>query len=432
MNSVENRFKQYNIPAYALKLLDKKRIQKPTDIQERLMPAAINGKDVIGQSQTGSGKTLAYLLPILSRIDTSRAEVQAVITAPTRELAGQIFGVLKEITDEDETSSVRAKQVSGGTDRSRVMEQLRNPPHIIVATPGRLKDMVGENVINVHTVSMLVIDEADQMLDMGFLEEIDPVAGKMADNLQMMVFSATVPESLQPFLRKYMNNPKHVHVKPEHATPKEMTHYGIALRHRSRLDVTMELVDRLQPFLAIIFASTKEEADELAGEMFKKQYPVEVLHGGLPSRQRKQVMKRIQNLEVQYLVATDLAARGMDIPGISHIINYSLPKELEYFIHRTGRAGRAGLTGESYTLMGEDDRKAVLSLQKQGIRFTFMDFRKGTWTELSKPLFATKQTKRKPAPAPDAMPVKKPKKVKPGYKKKAMADQTASRRRKRK
>lgn len=432
MNSVENRFKQYNIPAYALRLLDKKRIQKPTDIQERLIPSAINGKDVIGQSQTGSGKTLAYLLPILSRIDTSKAEVQAVIAAPTRELAGQIFGVLKEITDEDETSSVRAKQVSGGTDRSRVMEQLRNPPHIIVATPGRLKDMVGENVINVHTVSMLVIDEADQMLDMGFLEEIDPVAGKMADNLQMMVFSATVPESLQPFLRKYMNNPKHVHVKPEHATPKEMTHYGIALRHRSRLDVTMELVDRLQPFLAIIFASTKDEADELAEEMFKKQYPVEVLHGGLPSRQRKQVMKRIQNLEVQYLVATDLAARGMDIPGISHIINYSLPKELEYFIHRTGRAGRAGLTGESYTLMGEEDRRAVLSLQKQGIRFTFMDFRKGTWTELSKPLFASAQTKRKPAPAPDSMPVKKPKKVKPGYKKKAMADQSMSRRRKRK
>ncbi|MGY4690330.1 DEAD/DEAH box helicase [Salibacterium sp. K-3] len=412
-------FQRFDLPPFLLEALEEQDIHQPADIQERLIPAVLNKRDVIGQSQTGTGKTLAFLLPIATRIDPDKQHVQAVITAPTRELASQIHQELQKLLQHGSGQHITAKSLIGGTDRQKTVEKFQKPPHIVTATPGRLKDMTDNGIVDVSRAEMLVVDEADQMLDMGFIEEIDPVAAKMPDDLQMLVFSATIPEQLQPFLRKYMDNPRHVHVRPEEASPADIDHYFIPLRNRSRTEVTVQLAVRLQPYFAIIFTSTKEEADEMAERMSMEGIDADTLHGDISPRRRKQVMRDIDKLDIQYLIATDLAARGMDIEGVSHIINHSLPKELGYYVHRAGRTGRAGADGEVYTLVDEQkEYPRVAKLQEQGIRCRFIDFKKEEFKPLDNPLIQDKrQNRRSQEPAGNQR--KKPKKVKPGYKKKA-------------
>ncbi|SFP21365.1 DEAD/DEAH box helicase [Salibacterium halotolerans] len=411
-------FKRFELPPFLLEALEKQHIHRPADIQERLIPAVLNKRDVIGQSQTGTGKTLAFLLPLAARIDPEKHHIQAVITAPTRELASQLHQELVKLLEYKDGTPISAKTLIGGTDRQKTVDKFQQPPHIVTATPGRLKDMTDSGVVDVSKVEMLVVDEADQMLDMGFIEEIDPVAAQMPETLQMMVFSATIPEALQPFLRKYMTSPRHVHVRPEEASPADITHYFVPVRHRSRTELTMEIAARLQPYFAILFTSTKEEADEVADAMSMKGIEADVLHGDISPRRRKQVMRNIDKLDVQYLIATDLAARGMDIEGVSHIINHSLPKELGYYVHRAGRTGRAGADGEVYTLIDEQSEyPRVAKLQDQGITCEFLDFKKGEFTPMDDPLHKSLKKKNKPSDA--GAGVKKPKKVKPGYKKKA-------------
>lgn len=430
---ISKNFQRFELKPFLIEALDAQGFSMPTEIQERLIPAIANKRDVIGQSQTGTGKTLAFLLPMLNRIDPERAEVQAVITAPTRELASQLFQEVKKLLEFDQ-AGIQAKLLVGGTDRARTIESLKSQPQLVVGTAGRLADLVGEGALKVYTADMLVVDEADQMLDMGFIEEVDRVASRMAEQLQMMVFSATVPEKLQPFLKKYMQDPRHVHVEPKHVTAVKIEHRIVPLRHREKLSFIIELAQSLNPYLAIIFTNTKEQADEVADAMLAANLNVERLHGGLQPRQRKQVMKLVNDVKVQYLVATDLAARGIDVKGVSHIINYGLPQDLDFYIHRVGRTGRAGADGIAYTIYEEHDQNAVFKLQKRGIHFTFYDFRQNKWTKLDKaPLGVPGQRKprRNKGEAPAESGVKpaqkrtggkavaKAKKVKPAYKKKA-------------
>ncbi|SDH48546.1 ATP-dependent RNA helicase CshB [Alteribacillus persepolensis] len=411
-----NGFQRFDLPSFLIQSLQEQQIEKPMEIQERLIPAILNGRDVIGQSQTGSGKTFAFLLPIIAKVKPELECVQAVITAPTRELAGQIYNELKRLLEDQPTEHlIKAKQLTGGTDRIRTMEKLNQQPHIVVATPGRLKDMANTQAIDVHKTEMFVVDEADQMLDMGFIEEIDPVAALMPDDLQMLVFSATIPEQLQPFLRKYMQNPRHVHVKPKESTPAKIDHKFILLKYRDRTEMTVTLAERLRPYFAIVFTSTKEDADIVFDALLQAGLHADVLHGGLPPRQRKQVMRKINGLDIQYLVATDLAARGMDIKGVSHVINHSLPKELEYYVHRVGRTARAGETGEAYTYIDKDEYPAVQKLQNQGITAQFFEWKQQELQAVANPL----QNNRPDLKKTPAFHKPKPKKVKPGYKKKA-------------
>ncbi len=413
-----NAFQRFDLPPFLIKSLQEQNIEKPMEIQERLIPAIINGRDVIGQSHTGSGKTLAFLLPILTKIRPEHEYIQAVITAPTRELAGQIYNELQKLLKNDRDSIIKAMRLTGGTDRKRTMERLQKPPHIIVATPGRLNDMTKNQAIDVHRTEMFVVDEADQMLDMGFIEEIDPAASLMPDNLQMMVFSATIPEQLQPFLRKYMKNPRHVHVKPEQTAPAKMKHQFILVKHRDRTELTVHLAKSLRPYFAIIFTTTKEDADQVLEAMLAAGLNADVLHGGLPPRQRKQVMRKVNGLQIQYLVATDLAARGMDIKGVSHVINHSLPKELEYYVHRVGRTARAGQTGEAFTFIEKEEYTELKKLQNKGISGQFLDLKKNEWTVVENPLIKNQNMKSESNKGP-VIPKPKPKKIKPGYKKKA-------------
>ncbi|WP_240376621.1 DEAD/DEAH box helicase [Bacillus piscicola] len=419
-------FNRFTISPFLIESLQQQNIQKPMDIQERLIPAILNGRDVIGQSQTGSGKTLAFLLPLLTRIEPEKEHTQAVITAPTRELAEQIYQEIRKLLENPGQPGITVKRVTGGIDRRRTIENLQNQPHIIVATPGRLRDLAANQLIDVHQVRMLVVDEADQMLDMGFIEEIDPVAGLMPENLQMLVFSATFPEKLQPFLQKYMTNPRHVHVKPSEATPAKIEHIFIPLKHRDRTELTIRLAANLRPYFAIVFTTTKEEADVLFEEMMAAGLNADVLHGGLQPRQRKQVMRKVKALDIQYLVATDLAARGMDIRGVSHVINHSLPKELEYYIHRVGRSARAGETGEAYTFVEKEEFSDVRKLQEKGISLQFNEFKNESLIPIDLPWRNHKASGERSSSTEKSL---KTKKVKPGYKKKARQEREKQQRR---
>ncbi len=429
--STKSNFERFQLQSFIIEALNKQRFFMPTEIQERLIPAIISGKDVIGQSQTGSGKTLAFLLPIVERIDVNKEEVQAVITAPTRELAGQIFTELEKILSHA-NGELSARLIVGGTDRLRDIGRLKTQPQIVVGTPGRIFDMVEEQALKVHTTEILVVDEADQMLDMGFIEEVDKIASRMGEELQMLVFSATIPEKLQPFLRKYMNNPRHVQVDPQQTTAEKIDHYLLPARHRDRLKLVVEVAKKYNPYFAIIFANTKEQVDEVADAMLQAGLNVERIHGGLNPRQRKQVMKEVNAAKVQYLVASDLAARGIDIKGVTHIINYELPKnDLDWYIHRVGRSARAGESGIALSIFEEHDELAIQKLMDRKIKFTFVDLKNGEWVELEnkfkrrvrKPTtttpVVTKRGTGTATPATGGKAKAKPKSVKPGYKKKA-------------
>ncbi|UTR09380.1 DEAD/DEAH box helicase [Evansella sp. LMS18] len=423
---MEHNFNRFELQPFLIQALMEQNIDLPTEIQERLIPAIKNGLDVIGQSQTGTGKTYAFMIPAVHRINPDRKETQAVITAPTRELATQLYDELTKLTSFSE-KAINSQLVTGGTDRQRMIEKLKQKPHVIVGTPGRIADMIDEKALDVFQVDMLVVDEADQMLDMGFLEDVDRAASKMKKEVQMMVFSATIPEKLKPFLRKYMKNPRHVEVQPENVSPKQIDHWLIPDRDKDRKQLLIPVLEKLNPFLAVIFTNTKETADEVFDALQAAGLNADVLHGGVSPRQRKKVMKRLQEAEVQYLVATDLVARGIDVKGISHIINYELPKELEYYIHRVGRTARAGWDGIAVTFVGREDQHPVSKLEKQGIKFVYRELKKGEWVELEK----RKRPQPKKETGEAARAIAKPKKVKPGYKKKARFKQEKEERRKR-
>ncbi|MDR4888963.1 DEAD/DEAH box helicase [Fredinandcohnia sp. QZ13] len=412
-------FERFQFQPFILEALKEIKFTKPTEIQERLIPSIQRGESAIGQSQTGTGKTHAYLLPIINKIDPERQEVQAVITAPTRELATQIHHEIGKITKYSEENPITAKLFVGGTDKARAIEKLKTQPQIVVGTPGRIHDLVKEQALQVYTANQIVVDEADLMLDMGFIEDVDQIAARMQEDLQILVFSATIPEKLKPFLKKYMENPRYTHVAPEQATAAKVEHILVPLRHRNKQGLLKSMLEAYNPYLAIIFTNTKKMADEVADGLIEKGMKVGRIHGDLPPRERKKVMKQINSLEFQYVVATDLAARGIDIEGVSHVINYELPSDLDFYIHRVGRTARAGYSGIAATIYDPSDEDAIVKLEKMGITFVNMDLEKDEWVNIGER--NKRKARKKQVDEIDKLAkskVKKPKKVKPGYKKK--------------
>ncbi|MBM7554746.1 DEAD/DEAH box helicase [Thalassobacillus pellis] len=415
-----HEFNQYAIHPVVSEIIDKYEFKKPTPIQQEVIPAALRGENIIGQSHTGSGKTLAYLLPLFNNIDETKSQVQFVVTAPTRELAIQIYDeVRKCIHYADKENRWRAKLLIGGTDKHKTMEKLKDQPHIVVGTPGRILDLVKEEALDLYHANAFVLDEADLMLDLGFIEDVDQILLRMDQEVQTLVFSATIPERLQPFLKKYLTNPTYVKIQDDTPSPASMEHRLIPLRHRSEAEIIIRISEVIQPYLAIIFTNGKELADKLAQELQEKGMEIGLIHGGLSPRERKRVLKEIQNLRYQYIVATDLASRGIDIKGVSHVINAQLPKEEEFYIHRVGRTARAGLAGTAINLYHEDDLPLIQKLEKKGLKFDFYDIRNGEWKEVKAHDERQKREKKESDIEKQAWnQVKKPKKVKPGYKKK--------------
>ncbi|MCM3161807.1 DEAD/DEAH box helicase [Metabacillus litoralis] len=429
----QTKFERFSLKPFIIEAITKElKFFEPTEIQERLIPSILRGESAIGQSQTGTGKTHAYLLPLINQVEPDRPEVQVVITAPTRELASQIYNEVGKLISFS-PNDISAKLFIGGTDKQRTIEKLKSQPQIVVGTPGRINDLVKENALIINRVRSFVVDEADMILDMGFIKDVDMIAGQMPDKLQILVFSATIPEKLKPFLKKYLANPKFTHVAPKQATAAKIEHILVPVRHRDKIKLVHDMLKDFNPFLAIVFTNTKRNADELADALIEKGLKVGRIHGDLSPRDRKKMMKQINDLEFQYVVATDLAARGIDIKGISHVLNYEIPtNDLEFYIHRVGRTARAGSSGVAVTLYETSDEDALNKLEKQGIEFINKDFVGGEWREIDDR--KRRQNRKRVTDEVDALAksiVQKPKKVKPGYKKKMGREMEQIKKRKR-
>jgi ATP-dependent RNA helicase CshB len=429
-----NQFERFKFQPFIIEALNQFGFYEPTEIQERMIPLVLKGESTIGQSQTGTGKTFAYVLPILEGIDPARQEVQAVITAPTRELASQIYHQILKVTEHcSPDRQIMTRCYIGGTDKLRTIEKLKVQPQIVVGTPGRIKDLMVEQALFIHTSNILVVDEADMMLDMGFIEDVDQVAAKMPEKLQMMVFSATIPEKLKPFLKKYMENPKTIQIESKRKAAANLEHYLLPSRHRNKKQLVHDALLAYNPYLAIVFTNTKKMAEEVAYFLNEKGLKVGRVHGDLNPRERKKMMKQIQDLEYQYIVATDLASRGIDIEGVSHIINYELPTDLDFYIHRVGRTARAGNSGIALTIYESSDEDALNRLEKMGIEFKHVDFKDEGIEEINdRNKRKTRVRKEDEADRTAKSMIKKPQKVKPGYKKKMQWEMDKIKKRQRK
>lgn len=410
------KFNEYNLKSFLLEAIEQLGFKEPTAIQKEMIPQIMRGNSAIGQSHTGTGKTHSFIIPIVERIDVTKQEVQAVIAAPTRELGTQIFNEIQKLIGD---SGIEVKSFIGGTDKQRSINKLKTQPHIVIGTPGRLKDLVNENALLVHTAKVLVVDEADLAFDMGFIEEIDQVAGKMRDDLEMYVFSATIPEKLKPFLKKYMSSPAHIKIGDKRPTADGLDFYLVPVRSKKKVERLTEIMKIINPYLAIIFVNTRTNADYVAEELSKSGHRVGKIHGDLAPRERVKMMKQVRDLEYQYIVATDLAARGIDIQGVSHVINYELPEDLEFFIHRVGRTARAGLKGVAITLFSPEDDDAIVRVEKMGIPFQQKDIVKGEFVDMKERHSRKNRVRTEDATDAKAKSmVHKPKSVKPMYKKK--------------
>ena len=416
---MSERFQDLNIKPYLKTAIEDLHFEELTQIQEQVIPLALEGKDIIGQSQTGSGKTHAFLIPIFESLKEDVQQVQAVITTPTRELAEQIYIVASHLASFSETP-IKIGRYVGGTDKKQTIERLGVQPQIVIGTPGRIKDLaINERALLVHTAKMFVVDEADMTLETGFLTDIDQIAGTMGKDLQMMVFSATIPQALKPFLKKYMTVPTHIHIQPRQQTAVKINHILYPTKHRSRVNIVANLLKTINPYLAIIFVNTKQHATEVSNALTSQGLQVGQIHGDLTPRQRRQMMQRIRNLDFQYIVATDIAARGIDIEGVSHVINYELPQDLEFYIHRVGRTARGNYDGVAITLYDSAEEELLQELEERGIKFNYKELKNGELVTVNARNSRQKREKKENEIDKIAKAkVRKPKKVTPGYKKK--------------
>ncbi|MCM3161380.1 DEAD/DEAH box helicase [Metabacillus litoralis] len=337
-------------------------LMKPTPIQEQTIPKVLEGRDVIAQAQTGTGKTLAFVLPILEKIDVSQSEVQALILTPTRELAQQISKEIKKMIENLEGVNVLA--VYGGQDVEHQLKKLRGAQHIVVATPGRLLDHIRRKTIDLSTVTMLVLDEADQMLHMGFLPEVEDIIYETLSTRQTMLFSATMPDEIRALAKKYLMNPENIQVKAKNLTVDKIKQIVIETTDRRKQATLLHLLQEQRPFLAIIFCRTKIRAKKLQEALIANGYESDELHGDLTQAKREKAMKRFREAKIQFLVATDVAARGLDVEGVTHVFNYDIPHDVESYIHRIGRTGRAGGVGIAYTLVAPKDMDFLRMIEK--------------------------------------------------------------------
>lgn len=410
------KFEELELKEYINKALENLKFKELTKIQEEIIPLALKNNSLIGQSRTGSGKTHSFLIPIFQALDEDLKKVQAVITAPTRELALQIYNVANHIASYYK-GNIDIRIYTGGSDRLKEIERLNSSqPQIVIGTPGKIKDLViKENVLKIYTAKTLVVDEADMSFEIGFLDDLDKIASVL-DNPQIMVFSATINESILPFIRKYIETTKHINIKE--SNNKNIRHILLPIRSEGKYLALRSLLKTFNPYLCLIFANTKKRAIEVSDYLKKEGYKVCLIHGDIQVRERKRLMREIQELKYQYIVASDIASRGIDIEGVSHVVNFELPSDYEFYIHRSGRTGRMNMDGICYSLYDFDNKNYLESLEKKGIKFEKMQIKNNE-------LIPYKGDSRKNRVKPMSSEEKKiksimakPKRVTPGYKKK--------------
>lgn len=412
-------FEQFNLESSLIDAVKDLNFEKPTEIQNRIIPRILKRTNLIGQSQTGTGKSHAFLLPLMQLIDSEIKEPQAIVVAPTRELAQQLYDAANHLSQFK--AGVSVKVFIGGTDIEKDRQRCNAQPQLIIGTPTRINDLAKTGHLHVHLASYLVIDEADLMIDLGLIEDVDYIAARLEDNANIAVFSATIPEQLQPFLNKYLSHPEYVAVDSKKQNKKNIEFFLIPSKGAAKVEKTLNLIDILNPYLCIVFCNSRDNANDLARSLNEAGIKVGMIHGGLTPRERKQQMKRIRNLEFQYVIASDLASRGIDIEGVSHVINFDVPNDIDFFTHRVGRTGRGNYKGVAITLYSPDEEHNISLIEDRGFVFNTVDIKDGELKEVKahnqrqarmrKDDHLTNQVKNK-------VRSKIKNKVKPGYKKK--------------
>jgi ATP-dependent RNA helicase DeaD len=342
-------FTQLGLSSNVLKAIEDMGFEEPSKIQQDAIPVLLKGKDMIGQAQTGTGKTLAFGAPILSMKQESDKGIYCLILAPTRELAIQVNDELARIA---KYSKVKLLPVYGGQPIERQMKALRKGVDIVVGTPGRLLDLIRRKAIRLTDVRFVVLDEADEMLDMGFIEDIEEILKNTNEYRQTMLFSATMPEPIRKLAKKYMKpDTEHIVMQKKSMAVSSISQYYYEIKQQDRFESLCRILDVDEPSSAIIFCKTKKGVDEVVEAMQTRGYNVEGMHGDMNQSQRLNTLRKFKEGSLEFLVATDVAARGIDVENVSHVINYDFPQDIESYIHRIGRTGRAKREGTAYSLV---------------------------------------------------------------------------------
>ncbi|PIR54951.1 DEAD/DEAH box helicase [Candidatus Peregrinibacteria bacterium CG10_big_fil_rev_8_21_14_0_10_36_19] len=359
-----SQFKDLGLNPRILQALEEMGFEKPTPIQEKTIPFLIGSeKDVIALAQTGTGKTAAFSLPIIQKIDESDTNTQCLVLCPTRELAIQIEKDINNFTKY--SPGIKSLAVFGGEMIDKQIRSMRDKPQIVVGTPGRVNDLIRRRVLKVESIKWLILDEADEMLNMGFKEEIDETIINMPEQKQVLLFSATMNRSVRRIADNYMKKPHDIAVENQEQGSKNIEHFYYMVHEKDRYQALRRIADMNPDIHGIIFCRTKRETQQVADKLMQDNYSAEAIHGDISQEQRTLVMNRFRDKKTQLLVATDVAARGIDVNGLTHIINYNLPESVETYVHRSGRTGRAHNTGISLVIVNMREQYRIKALERQ-------------------------------------------------------------------
>lgn len=361
LNKLTITFQDFQLSESLMKAINRMGFEEATPIQAETIPLGLQNKDVIGQAQTGTGKTAAFGIPLVEKIDPASPNIQAIIIAPTRELAIQVSEELYKIGQD---KRARVLPIYGGQDIGRQIRSLKKNPHIIVGTPGRLLDHINRRTMRLQNVETVVLDEADEMLNMGFIEDIESILSNVPSEHQTLLFSATMPAPIKRIAERFMTNPEHVKVKAKEMTVSNIQQFYLDIHERKKFDTLTRLLDIQSPELSIVFGRTKRRVDELTEALNLRGYTAEGIHGDLTQAKRMVALRKFKEGSIDVLVATDVAARGLDISGVTHVYNFDVPQDPESYVHRIGRTGRAGRTGMAMTFITPREKDMLRAIEQ--------------------------------------------------------------------
>ena len=357
-----NKFENINLSQEVLKAVADMGFENMSPIQEQAIPLLLEDKDIIGQAQTGTGKTAAFGIPIIEKVDTRSKTVQAMVLYPTRELTVQVAKEIENLAKYKK--GFRVLSIYGGAPINKQISALKSGVNVVVGTPGRVMDHIRRNTLKLNSIETIVLDEADEMFDMGFRDDMAFIMDRLSGDRQTVFFSATMAKAIMDFAKKYQKNPVTVKVKDSKKTMPKITEYSYDLKASDKTDALIRTLETNNPELSIVFCNTKRKVDNLVGDLISQGYSASALHGDLKQAQRDRVMRNFRNGNIQVLVATDVAARGIDVDDIDMVFNYDVPENLEYYVHRIGRTGRAGREGVAYNFVTRADRRKIKDIQR--------------------------------------------------------------------
>ncbi len=355
-------FAELGLSKPVLRSLNEMGFEEPTPVQARAIPTLTAGRDVVAQALTGTGKTAAFGIPLVERIDIRKPQPQAVVLAPTRELAVQVAEQLSGI---GRHRGLLLVPIYGGQPIERQLRALSRGVHVVVATPGRLMDHMRRGTVDLSRVSMLVLDEADEMLDMGFLEDVEYIMSHLPSAHLTALFSATMPQPILDLAQSYMHDPEIIQLsRPKELTVPEITQVFYTVPFRRKMDALCRVLDAKQPDRALVFCATKRTVDDVVEGLQGQGYLAEGLHGDMSQAVREKVLRSLRSGQIEVLVATDVAARGLDIPEVTHVVNFDIPSDAEYYVHRIGRTGRLGRRGEAITFVNPWEMRELKVIER--------------------------------------------------------------------